>query len=103
MIDEGLKVTAIPDYFMDQVSLYIQTKDAVCTDVVMSAYDLADMHKPSPIKLSHAMTQRLFDQLWDHGFRPHNNKYGNEVVNTMSNHLADMRKIAFKFLKLEDK
>ena len=33
----------------------------------------------------------------------YNDKYGDEVVKTMANHLEDMRKIAFKFLEMEMK
>ena len=43
----------------------------------------------------------LMDELWNAGFRPRGHD-GDASVNATKKHLADMRKIAFKFLEMEE-
>ena len=106
-VENELKISATHNHMLDAVEFYLHTDNSVCTKIEMKTIEnmqtLAYIPEFEPIRLSSAMAQRLLDQLWNIGLRPHNNKYGDEVVKTMSNHLSDMRKIAFKFLKLEEK
>ena len=99
---DQLRISAQPNYMMDEVDFYIHSETTFCSRIEMRTKEASELPTDfQSVSLRRAMVQRLFDQLWSLGYRPHNNKYGDEVVKTMSDHLADMRKIAFKFLKLD--
>jgi hypothetical protein len=101
---DQLRISAQPNYMMDEVDFYIHSDRAFCSLIEMKEKEASELPTDfQSVSLRREMVQRLFDQLWNLGYRPLNNKYGDEVLKTMSNHLADMRKIAFKFLKLEVK
>ena len=102
MNDNKIKVSAQYKPMQDSVELFIHTSDAYCTKIEMKHDDnLGSYHIPASLEINRDMAQRLLDQLWNIGLRPYNNKYGDEVVKTMANHLDDMRNIAFKFLEIE--
>ena len=100
-MNERLKVSAQLLPMQDSVQLFLHTDNQYCSQIIMAEVEPGQFIDHVPIELKHDMAQRLFDQLWNIGFRPYNNKYGDEVVKTMSNHLEDMRKIAFQFLSKE--
>lgn len=49
-------------------------------------------------KLTKTMAQQLFDDLWENGLRPTNNKQDKEdkYVKAIESHLSDIRKLVFK-------
>ncbi len=49
--------------------------------------------------LSEEEAQEFINALWDNGFRPTKYENPNAALQAQSNHLADMREIAFMFLK----
>lgn len=51
--------------------------------------------------LSHDAAQELMNSLWECGLRPGQGAGSAGQLETMKAHLEDMRKIAFKFLKIE--
>ena len=58
-------------------------------------------YTPPFLTLEPKVVQRLVDELWRHGFKPTKILENEGQVNAQSKHLADMRCIAGKFLKLE--
>jgi hypothetical protein len=63
---------------------------------------LYEMTRPM-CQLSSEAGQLLMDDLWQAGLRPSEGTGSAGAFKAVQNHLSDMRKIAFKFLKVEEK
>ena len=60
----------------------------------------ADMLHDPAVRMTDAQAQQMFDQLWLLGFRPHQGDQN--ASSAMKDHLADLRKILFKKMGIED-
>jgi predicted transcriptional regulator len=101
---DQLQISAQYKPWSDSVEIFIHTENAYCSHIEMKTEEnLGAIYLTPSCEIKYDMAQRLLEQLWNIGLRPKNNKYGDEVVKTMNDHLQDMRRIAFKFLKMEEK
>lgn len=56
---------------------------------------------PAPLRLTSGEAQQLIDELWRCGLRPTEGTGSAGSLKATENHLADMREIAFKTLKIK--
>ena len=94
------------------VSFYIggwdkqSQKVYLAKQVEFEAFDdsnaFAQVHREPSFLMTDHNTQKLMDELWRIGIRPSNGEGNVGQIGAMKEHLNDMRKIAFKQLKMND-
>lgn len=84
---------------------YPQADFYIVTGFVTEKHDITkhDSDFASPLSCTLASAQQLMDGLWKAGIRPNSKLVPSPVtLDAVQHHLADMRKIAYKFLELEE-
>ncbi len=76
-------------------------KVAVGQPIVMTEQNEAERIEPTAM-VSREAAQQLMDELYMAGLRPSSEARRQDVVQSKDEHLSDLRKIAFKALKIED-
>jgi len=101
MINDEFRVFARETYGLAEgVDIFIFNKDKILSEVKFEEFPTAIMPRPS-FFINKENTQNLIDQLWNMGFRPSGIKNKDIAMNAMDKHIEDLRRIAFKLLKIE--
>lgn len=66
--------------------------------IVLKEYEEGAM-VPEFMEISEDDAQRLMDEMWNAGFRPSEGSGSAGALKAVQDHLADMQKIVFKFIK----
>lgn len=82
------------------VDIFIFNRDKILSEVKFEEFPIATMPR-SNFFMNKENTQRLMDQLWNMGYRPSGIKNKDITMNAMDKHIEDLRRIAFKLLKIE--
>lgn len=106
-MDRVSKVRARQSFHMDEIALYVRTgakqdgsiQHGVRVEFVPTEPGL--YYEPTMV-IDLTAAQELMDDLWASGIRPTEGAGTAGSMRATENHLADMRKIAFRALKLDE-
>lgn len=82
------------------VDIFIFNRDKILSQFQFEEFPTMTIPRPN-FFMNKENTQRLMDQLWNMGFRPSGIKNRDIAMNAMDKHIEDLRRIAFKLLKIE--
>lgn len=86
--------------FIEEITAkYVAIAEPICLKKINSPF----IETEPTLTLPQESAQKLIDDLWDAGLRPSEGSGSAGAFKAVQDHLSDMRKIAFKFLKVEDK
>lgn len=91
------------DPWTNALDVHYQDGNAWASLIQMEALEEGMVVPPAPIRIDMTAGQALMDQLWDCGIRPTDGTGSAGAMAATQSHLSDMRRIAFKALKLEDR
>lgn len=75
----------------------------IVTNIALTVEDYIEGELTSPCMIMEQNeAQQIMDALWLAGVRPNNGEGSDAQVNSIKNHLEDMRKIVFKSLKMDN-
>jgi hypothetical protein len=83
------------------VDIFIFNKDRILSEVKFEDFPTMTMMPRSNFFMNKENTQKLMDQLWNAGYRPSGIKNKDIAMGAMDKHIEDLRRIAFKLLKIE--
>ena len=101
MNNDELRIAVEHFPMRDTFGIHIFTENSVCTNLIMETREQGYSQNPA-LQISWDAAQKLIDQLWNNGLRPRDLRYQSDALNMQNEHLKDMRKIAFKFLKIDE-
>lgn len=91
------------DVFNDRVHLYVRDNGVIWLPATISTKTFVQGELQEPfMTFTYDEAQSLMHQLWVLGFRPNNGEGTNSHVAALTHHLADMRRLAFKVLDIND-
>lgn len=68
---------------------------AVAEAIDFKVYQPNEQPNPAKVQLTHSEAQELIDRLWACGLRPTEGKWTAGLIESMKEHIGDLRKIAF--------
>ena len=93
------KIIAVNEPWYNGIQFLIRQGQSVCTNLMFEEIPEGQLIQSS-ISLKREDAQELMDTLWQCGLRPSEGTGSAGSLKATENHLADMRKITFKYLEL---